>query len=111
MLRYRDIKPIKETPRPKPRLGYFHVSAEVLQYHWDHLLIVMPHIVPLQVEYRADLQAYRYLAHSELFEPSDYGVVAPEYEIIFTRVQGVDGEPDTFTFEFKKRASSLEGPL
>lgn len=102
MLKLRDIPNIKRQPRPEPRLGFFYVSDIIVDEHWDQLLILMPHIVPLEVVYRAERRAYRYLCHSELFEPSDRGVVPPEYEVVLSRVPGEGEAPDTYTFEFKR---------
>lgn len=103
-LNHRDVPGIKSTPRSARRLGYFYVSDIMVEQHWEQLLLVMPHIVPVEVKFRVDIQAYEYLAFSPLFEKSEVGTVAPCYECILTKVLGAEGEPPTYTFEFKRSA-------
>ncbi len=102
MLHQSQLPELKRTPRPERRMGYFYVSRLIVEEHWDKLLVVMPHIVPLQVQYRPDMDAYEYLAHSELFEVIERGYCAPIYDCIFTRVPSTADEPSAYTFEFKR---------
>ena len=103
----------KRPRSPRRRLGYFYVSDVVARNYWEELLPVMASVVPIQVEFRADLCAFEYLAFSHLFEEVPEGMVAPCYECILTKVPHIEeGAEATFsiTFEFKRSSDPRQTP-
>lgn len=95
-----SVAPIPRSPRRN--LGRFYASDVMVENYWESMLVVMASIVPVQVGYRHEIQAYEYLAHSTLFDEVPEGMLAPLYECHFKKVPVEGGEGHTITFEFKR---------
>lgn len=108
------LEPIGKPPRsPRRHLGYFYVSDVMARYYWEELLPVMASVVPIEVEFRFDLNAFEYLAHSHLFEEVEEGMVAPCYDCILTKVPHTEDSGETTfttTFEFKRSSYPRQTP-
>jgi len=103
----------KRQRSPRRRLGYFYVSDVMARYYWEELLPIMASVVPVEVEFRFDLNAFEYLAHSHLFEEVEEYLVAPCYDCILTKVQHTDDSGETTfstTFEFKRSSYQRQTP-
>jgi len=66
----------------KRNLGFFRIYFEIVEENPEEVATIfsMLKIVPLKAEYRADWNAYEYLAIGERFEEVPRHSLAPEYE-------------------------------
>jgi hypothetical protein len=62
------------------RLGRFILHREVF-HRWEDMLPLMGNFVVIEAKFRWDTNCIEYLAYSNLFEPIEEGVAAPEYDI------------------------------